>query len=77
MEITAMALALMVLTLVAGCLLWALLFHFEEIYLTATAGISHPRTARLLFLTFAGTATVGTIAVLLLEFQELFTSRSL
>jgi hypothetical protein len=74
MGITAMALALMALTLVAGCLLWTLLLHFEEIYPAAKDGISHPRNARRLFLTLAGVMTVGILAVLLLEFQQLVSS---
>jgi hypothetical protein len=74
MGITAMALGLMVLTLVAGCLLWTLPSHFEENYSAAKDGISHPRRARLLFLTLAGITTVGILVVLLLAFQQLVTS---
>ena len=74
MGITPMTLGLMALTLVAGCLVWTLRFHFEEIYLATKDGVSHPLTARLLFLTLAGAATVGTIAMLLLEFRQLVTS---
>ena len=77
MGITAMALGLMVLTLVAGCLLWTLLLHFEELYLATKDGISDPRRARLFFFTVAGVATVGILAMLLLEFQQLVISRSL
>ncbi len=74
MGITAMALGLMVLTLAAGCLLWTLPFYFDEICSGAKDRISHPRRARLLFLTLAGVTTVGILAVLLLEFQQLGTS---
>jgi hypothetical protein len=68
-----MALGLMVLTLVAGCLLWTLPSHFEENYSAAKDG-SHPRRARLLFLTLAGMTTVAILVVLLLEFQQLLNS---
>jgi hypothetical protein len=74
MGITAMALGLIVLTLVAGCLLWTLLFHFEEFYPAARDGISHPRRAKLLFVTLTGLMTVGIVAVLFLEFQQLVAS---
>src|SRR5215469_3553667 len=74
MRMTTMALGLIVLTLVAGCLLWTLLFHFEEFYPAAQDGISHPRRANLLFLTLTGLITVGILAVLFLEFQQLVTS---
>ena len=74
MGITAMALGLIVLTLAAGCLLWALLFHFEEFYPVAKDGISHPRRAKLLFLTLTGIMTAGIVAVLFLEFQQLVAS---
>jgi hypothetical protein len=39
MGMTTVALGLIVLTLVAGCLLWTLLLHFEEFYPTAKDGI--------------------------------------
>jgi hypothetical protein len=74
MEITAVAVALIVLTLVAGCLLWTLMFHFEEFYPVAKDRVSHARRAGLLFRTLAGLTTVGILAVLLLEFQQLVTS---
>ena len=74
MGITAMALGLMVLTSAAGCLLWTLLFHFEDFYPAAKDEISNPRSAGLLFLTLAGLTTVGILAVLVLEFQQLVTS---
>lgn len=74
MGITAMALGLVVLTLVAGCLLWTLPFHLEEIYSPTKDGISHRRRARLLFFTLAGVATAGILVVLVLEFQQLVTS---
>ena len=74
MGITAMAVALMLLTLVAGCLLWILLFHFEEFYPVAQERVSHARRAGLLFRTLTGLTTVGILAVLLLEIQQLITS---
>ena len=67
MGIMAIALALIVLTLVAGCLLWTLLFHFEDFY--PAAGISHPRMVKLFFVTLTGLMTVGIAAELFLEFQ--------
>lgn len=77
MGITAIALALMVLALVAGCLQWSLLFHFEEFYPVAEDGFSHARRVGLLFRTLTGLTTVGILAVLLLGFQQLVTSQSL
>jgi hypothetical protein len=74
MGMTTVALGLIVLTLVAGCLLWTLLLHFEEFYPTAKDGISHPRRANLLFLTLTGLITVGILALLFLEFQQVGTS---
>jgi hypothetical protein len=73
MGITAMAVALMVLTLVAGCLLWTLLFHFEEFY-PVKERVLHARRAGLLFRTLTGLTTLGILAVLLLEFQQLVSS---
>jgi hypothetical protein len=73
MGMTVMALGLVVLTLVAGCLLWTLLFHFEEVYPAAKDGISHPRRTTLLFLTLTGLTIIGILAVLFLEFQHLVT----
>jgi hypothetical protein len=67
MGMTAAALALIVVTLVAGCLLWALLYHFEEFCPAAKDEISNSRRAGLLFLTLTGLTTVGILAVLLLE----------
>ena len=74
MGITAIALGLMVLTIAAGCLLWTLQVHFEEFYPVTKEGISNPRRARLGFLTLTGLTTVGILAVLLLEFQQLVIS---
>jgi hypothetical protein len=74
MSITAMSLALVVLTLVAGCLLWALSFHFEEFYPVAKERASNARRAGLLFRTVTGITMVGILAVLLLAFQQLITS---
>ena len=69
-----LALGLIVLTVVAGCFLWTLLFHFEEFYPAAKDGILQPRRARLLFLTLTGLTTVGILTLLFLEFQQLVTS---
>ena len=74
MGITTMALALMVLTLVAGCLLWTLLCHMEEFYPVPKDRISHARRAGLLFRILTGLTTIGIVAVLLLDFQQLITS---
>lgn len=73
MGITAMALALVVLTLAAGGLLWTLSFHFEEFYPDGMERASHTRRAGLLFRTVAGITTVGILAILLLEFRQLVT----
>ena len=67
MGMSAAALALIVVTLVAGCLLWALLYHVEEFCPAAKDEISNPRRAGLLFLALTGLTTVGILAVLLLE----------
>ena len=69
-----LALGLIVLTVVAGCFLWTLLFHFEEFYPAAKEGTLHLRRARLFFLTITGLTTVAILAVLFLEFQLLVTS---
>ena len=69
-----LALGLIVMILVAACFLWTLLFHFEEFYPAANDGISHLRRARLLFITVTGLTTVGILAVLFLELQQLVTS---
>ena len=74
MGITAMAVALMLLTSVAGCLLWTLMFHFEEFYPVAKDRVSHARKAGLLFRTLTGLTTVGILAVLFLELRQLVTS---
>ena len=74
MGLTAMAVALMVLTLVAACFLWTLLFRFEEFHPVAEDPVSHPRRVGLLFRTLTGLTTVGVFAVLLLEFYLLVTS---
>jgi hypothetical protein len=61
------------LTLVAGCLLWILQLRFEEFYPAAKDGILNPRSAGLLFRALAGVTTLGILAVLALEFQQLAT----
>jgi len=73
MEMT-LALGLIVLTVVAGCFLWTLLFHFEEFYPAANHGILHPQTAKLVFLTLTGITTAGILTILFLEFQQLVIS---
>ena len=72
MEITAMALALMVLGLVAGCLQWSLLLRFDEFY--PADGFSHTPTVRLLFWALTGLATAGIFAVLFLTFHKVVVS---
>ena len=47
----AMTLALMCLTVGAGCLLWMLALHFEEIHTAEEHEVSHPKRRALLFLT--------------------------
>ena len=74
MGITTMALALVVLTLVAGCLLWTLSFHFEEFYPVAKDRASHARRAGLLFRMVTGLTAIGILAVLVLEVQQLIAS---
>jgi hypothetical protein len=71
MGIMAMTSALISLTLGAGYLLWRLLLHFEDVH--TEHEVSHPRKAALLFLTLAGLVIVGTLAVVLVEVQQLFT----
>jgi FtsH-binding integral membrane protein len=71
MALTAMTLGLILLTVAAGCLLWTLLFHFEDFYPAANDGASRPPRAKLLFLALTGLMTVGIVAVLFLEFQQL------
>lgn len=77
MSIMPITVALILLTIGAGCLLWMLLLHFEEIHAAAEDEVSHPKRAALLFLTFAGLIIVGTLAVLLVEVQQLFTRASI
>ncbi len=72
MGIMAMTVALIFLTVGAGCLLWTLLLHFEEIRAPAEYEVSHPKRATLLFLTLAGLIIAGTLALLLVEVQQLF-----
>jgi hypothetical protein len=74
MGMMAMALGLIVLTLVAGCLQWTLHFHFEEFYPLAKDRVSHARRTALLFRTFTGLTTVGVVALLRIEFHLLVTS---
>ena len=76
METVAMTLALIFLTVGAGYLLWTLLSHFEEIHTAAESELSHQKRVALLFLGFAGLMVVGTLAILLVEVQQLFTAGS-
>jgi len=76
METVAMTLGLIFLTVGAGCLLWSLLLHFEEIHAAEDSEFSHPKRVALLFLGFAGLMVVGTLAILLVEVQQLFTAGS-
>jgi low temperature requirement protein LtrA len=68
-----MTLALMCLTVGAGCLLWMLLLHFEEIHTAEEQEESQPKRRALLFLTLAGLTLVGALAVLAVEVRQLFT----
>jgi len=76
METVAMTLALIFLTVGAGFLLWTLLSHFEEIHTAAESELPHPKRVVLLFLGLAGLMVVGTLAILLVEVQQLFTAGS-
>ena len=76
MEIVAMTLALIFLTVGAGYLLWTLLLHFEEIHTDTEYEVSHSKRAALLFLGLAGLMVVGTLAILLVEVQQLLTAGS-
>ena len=67
-----MTVVLILLTIGAGCLLWRLFLHFEEIHEAAEHDASRPRVAALLFLALGGLTIVGTLAVLLVEVQQLF-----
>ena len=67
-----MTVVLILLTMGAGCLMWRLLLHFEEIREAAEYESSRPKVAALMFLALAGLAVVGTLAVLLVEVQQLF-----
>ena len=77
MGIVAMTVALIFLTAGAGYLVWTLLLHFEEIHTSEDYEVSHPKRSALLFRTLAGLIVVGTLAVLLVEVQQLFTAASL
>jgi len=77
MGIVAMTGALIALTMGAGYLLWTLLLQFEEIQTAAQSAVPQPGKAALLFLGLAGVGIVGTLAVVLVEVQRLFTPASL
>lgn len=72
MAIAIITSTLILLTLAAGCLLWALVLHFEEMRTATDSEMAHPRSAALLFHTLAGLLIVGTLVVLLVEVQQLF-----
>jgi len=74
MGIKTMAVALIFLAVGAGCLLWALLSHFEELHTDSESEESQPHRAVLLFVTVAALIIVGTLAALLREVQQLFMS---
>ena len=74
MGMTAMALGLIVLTLVAGCLQWTLYLNFEELYPLAKDRVSHARRVALLLRTLTGLTIVGVVALLRIEFHLLVTS---
>jgi hypothetical protein len=71
-----MTLALMCLTVGAGCLLLMLALHFEEIRTAEEYEESHQKRGALLFLTLAGLTMVGALAVLAVEAQQLLTPLS-
>lgn len=76
MGITAMIVALIFLTVGAGGLLWTLVLHFEEIHVAEEEEVLHPKGTAFLFLTLAGLIFVGTLAVLMVEVQQLFVPAS-
>ena len=77
MGIVAMTSALIALTVGAAYLLWTLLLQFEEMHTGAQCGLPRPRRTALLFLALAGVSIVGTLAVVLVEVQRVFTPASL
>jgi hypothetical protein len=77
MGIMAITVALIFLTAGAGYLMWTLLLHFEESHAAEEYEVSHPKRAALRFRTLSGLIIVGTLAVLLVEVQQLFTAASL
>ena len=77
MWVMATTLALILLTVGAGYLLWCLRLHFEELHTAEQSEVSHLRRgAALLCLTVAGLFILGILAVLLVEVQQLLMSRS-
>lgn len=77
MGIMAMTSALLILTAGAGYLLWTLLLHFEEMRIAAESGVPQRERFALLFLTLAGAIVVGTLVVVLVQVQQVFTPASL
>jgi len=72
----AMTMALIFLTAGAGYLVWTLLLHYEDSYTAEELEVSHPKRHALLFRALTGLIIVGTLAVLLVEVQQLFTAAS-
>jgi hypothetical protein len=77
MGILAMTSALLCLTVGAAYLLWTLLLHFEEMRTAAESGVRQRARFALLFLALAGVIVVGTLAVALVQVQQVFTPASL
>jgi hypothetical protein len=77
MGIMAITVALIFSTAGTGYLLWTLLLHFEEVHTADEYEVSHAKSAALPFRTLSGVIIVGTVAVLLVEVQQLFTAASL
>jgi len=77
MGIVAMTGTLISLTAGGGYLLWTLLLHFEEVRMASESGPPQPKRVALLFLTLAGVVVVGTLTVVLVQVQQLFTPASL
>jgi len=73
MGIVAMTGTLISLTAGGGYLLWTLLLHFEELRTASGSGPPRTKRAALLFLTLAGVMVVGTLTVVLVQVQQLFT----
>jgi hypothetical protein len=77
MAIMAITGALISLTVGAGYLLWTLLLHFEEVRTARESAGPQPKRVALLLLTVAGVMVVGTLTVVLVQVQQLFTPAAL